>query len=216
MTAIRTRLTYANVMATIAVFVALGGSALAIDKIKANSVGSKQIKAKAVKNGDIADNAVTSVKVADGSLLGDDFAAGQLPAGPAGPKGDTGAPGAPGEPGAPGQPGAPGANATNLFAYVTDPGTADADTHVVYGSGVTGVVEPPGSNSYLVTFNRSVVNCAVQATVGRGDPSALAPFPPIAVLNVDLTVGPADQVQVFSTTPGGAAQDTPFFITAFC
>jgi len=201
MTAIRTRLTYANVMATIAVFVALGGSALAIDKIKANSVGSKQIKAKAVKNGDIADNAVTSVKVADGSLLGDDFAAGQLPAGPAGPKGDTGA---------------PGANATNLFAYVTDPGTADADTHVVYGSGVTGVVEPPGSNSYLVTFNRSVVNCAVQATVGRGDPSALAPFPPIAVLNVDLTVGPADQVQVFSTTPGGAAQDTPFFITAFC
>ena len=63
MAAVRARLTFANVMSVVAVFIALGGSAIAINKIKANSVGSKQIKAKAVKNADLADNAVTSPKV---------------------------------------------------------------------------------------------------------------------------------------------------------
>lgn len=75
MVAIRTHLTYANVMATIAVFGGLGGTAWAIS---ANSVGSKQIKPNAVKNSEIANNAVKSPEVANGSLLGEDFAAGQL------------------------------------------------------------------------------------------------------------------------------------------
>jgi hypothetical protein len=87
MAAILTRLSYANVMATVAVFIALGGSAWAIS---ANSVGSRQIKQGGVKNSDIADNAVTSPKVADGSLLGVDFAAGQLPGGVQGPQGPQG------------------------------------------------------------------------------------------------------------------------------
>jgi hypothetical protein len=99
MAAIRARLTFANVMSVTAVFIALGGSALAINKIKANSVGSKQLKSQAVKNADLADNAVTSPKVANGSLLGEDFKAGSLPAGaqgvpgpqgPQGPQGPTG------------------------------------------------------------------------------------------------------------------------------
>jgi hypothetical protein len=38
------RLTYANVMATIAVFMALGGTSFALSAIAANSVGSKQLK----------------------------------------------------------------------------------------------------------------------------------------------------------------------------
>jgi hypothetical protein len=81
------RLSYANVMATVAVFIALGGSALAI---KANSVSSRQIKPGAVKKSDIASNAVNSSKVGDGSLLAQDFASGQLPSGP---QGDQGVPG---------------------------------------------------------------------------------------------------------------------------
>jgi hypothetical protein len=92
MSRVRDRLTYANVMATVAVFIALGAGAYAAGLAK-NSVKSKQIKAGAVKTGELADNAVTSTKVADGSLLGADFAAGQLPAGP---QGDTGAQGDPG------------------------------------------------------------------------------------------------------------------------
>jgi hypothetical protein len=45
---LRPKLTYANVMATIAVFIALGGASYAATKLPKNSVGSKQIKANAV------------------------------------------------------------------------------------------------------------------------------------------------------------------------
>jgi hypothetical protein len=90
MAQVRRHVTFANVMSVVAVFIALGGSAIAINKIKANSVGSKQIKRGAVKNGDLADNSVTSPKVQNGSLLDEDFASGQLPRGATGPQGATG------------------------------------------------------------------------------------------------------------------------------
>jgi hypothetical protein len=77
----RPRLTYANVMATLALFIALGAGAYAAG-LPRDSVKSKQIKAGAVKGDELADNAVTSPKVADGSLLRGDFAAGQLPGDP--------------------------------------------------------------------------------------------------------------------------------------
>ena len=69
------KLTYANVMATVAVFLALGGGAIAAKALKKNSVGSKQLKAGAVKTADIANNAVTNPKIAgnavDGSKIKD-------------------------------------------------------------------------------------------------------------------------------------------------
>jgi hypothetical protein len=79
---------YANVTATLALVVALGGSAYA-----ANTVRSSDIKNGQVKRVDLANNAVTSGKVKNGTLLGKDFKRGAIPAGP------KGAPGAPGTPG---------------------------------------------------------------------------------------------------------------------
>src|SRR5688572_17949568 len=58
----RERLTFANVVSCVALFVALGGSAIAI---KANSVGSRHVK----------DNSLQSRDVRDGSLRGGDLAA---------------------------------------------------------------------------------------------------------------------------------------------
>ncbi|HYQ79030.1 MAG TPA: hypothetical protein VEP91_07985 [Solirubrobacterales bacterium] len=84
---IRQRLTFANVVACLALFIALGSGAYAATQLPKNSVGSKQIKK----------NAVNSAKVKDRSLKAVDFKEGQLPAGPQGPqgpKGDTGAAGA--------------------------------------------------------------------------------------------------------------------------
>lgn len=84
---LRPRLTYANVMATLAFFVAVGGGAYAGVVLPNNSVKSPQIAPGAVKTTDIGNNAVTSAKVKNRTLLAADFKAGQLPAGP---KGDTG------------------------------------------------------------------------------------------------------------------------------
>ena len=87
-----------NVLGLIAIFIALGAGAYAAGLPK-DSVKSKQIKAGAVKKAELADNAITSPKVDDGSLLGEDFAVGELPSGPegpVGPQGETGSQGAPG------------------------------------------------------------------------------------------------------------------------
>jgi hypothetical protein len=50
----RQRLTYANVMSTIAVFVVLGGTGYAATRLATNSVGSPQIRNGAIKNVDIS------------------------------------------------------------------------------------------------------------------------------------------------------------------
>ena len=66
---IRQRLTYANVMSTIAVFFVIGGaSALAATQLGKNTVGSKQLKKNAVVAAKIKNSAVTSAKLADGSV----------------------------------------------------------------------------------------------------------------------------------------------------
>lgn len=99
------RLTYANVIATLALFVALGGSSYAAIRLGDDSVTSRNIAKGQVKASDIGKGAVTSAKVKDASLLATDFAAGQLPAGatgqpgargPEGPRGERGLQGAPG------------------------------------------------------------------------------------------------------------------------
>ncbi len=61
MRTIRSRLTYANVIATLALFIAIGGaSAFAASKLAKNSVGTKQIK-----NG-----SVTGIKIKKGTITG--------------------------------------------------------------------------------------------------------------------------------------------------
>lgn len=88
---IKERLTYANVMSSIAVFLVLGGgAAIAAGQLGKNTVGSKQLKKNAVTTAKIKKGAVTGAKVKPGSLKASNFAAGQLPAGPKGDKGDTG------------------------------------------------------------------------------------------------------------------------------
>ncbi|MGA8744673.1 MAG: hypothetical protein WB507_02265 [Solirubrobacterales bacterium] len=64
----RSKLSYANVMATVAVFIALGGAAYAATKLPKNSVGSRQIKKSAVSTPKIKNVAVTSEKLAAGSV----------------------------------------------------------------------------------------------------------------------------------------------------
>ncbi|HET7416236.1 MAG TPA: hypothetical protein VFJ61_01215 [Solirubrobacterales bacterium] len=62
----RPRLTYANVVATIALFAALGGVSYAATALPKNSVGAGQIQAEAIRTGKIADGAVTASKLGQG------------------------------------------------------------------------------------------------------------------------------------------------------
>jgi hypothetical protein len=129
---IRARLTYANVMATIAAFVALGGSSYAAFTLSENSVKSKHIVNGQVKRPDIRNNAVNSAKVAAGSLLGSDFAAGQLLAGPPGPQGAQGPQGDPGPQGPKGDTGAPGLPGSAIVARVRSTSVLTPTTAGIY------------------------------------------------------------------------------------
>jgi len=78
------RLSYSNVVATAAVFLALGGTSYAAVSLPANSVGTKQIKNHAVTLKKIASSAQRALHGATGP---------PGPQGAHGPKGDTGATG---------------------------------------------------------------------------------------------------------------------------
>ena len=72
---IRKRLSYANVMATVAVFMVLGGGAYAVSS---NSIGSKQLKKNAVAKKNLKKDAVVSSKVKNKALKGEDVKDGTL------------------------------------------------------------------------------------------------------------------------------------------
>jgi hypothetical protein len=64
------KLTYANIVATAALFLALGGGAYAAMRVPLSSVGTRQLKAGAVTKGKIAKEAVVAAKIAEHSLTG--------------------------------------------------------------------------------------------------------------------------------------------------
>jgi hypothetical protein len=76
---IRGKLTYANVVATIALFLAVGGaSAMAASQLAKNSVGAKQLKSNSVTAAKIKAGAVTSPKVAAGAIGAAQLASGAV------------------------------------------------------------------------------------------------------------------------------------------
>jgi hypothetical protein len=78
------KLSYANVVATLALFLALtGGVVWAAAKIHSNQIAkhavkNKNLAKKAVKTNNLADNAVTSPKIADGAVGNSKLGAGSL------------------------------------------------------------------------------------------------------------------------------------------
>jgi hypothetical protein len=136
------RLSYANVVATLALFIALGGTSYAALKLPKNSVGSTQIKTGAVHTGEIANR---TIRLGDISLSARSSLRGQTgPQGAAGPAGPA------------------GAAAVKHFAAVTAAGgftRGDAK----YGGRDSAV------GTYIVGFADSVSGCAYSATLGTTD-----------------------------------------------
>jgi hypothetical protein len=80
---VRSRLTYANVTATIALFVALGGTAYAAatigsDDVIDNSLRSEDIKNETLRGGDLATNTIGSTRIIDDTLTADDIKNGTI------------------------------------------------------------------------------------------------------------------------------------------
>jgi hypothetical protein len=119
MRALRKQLTYSNVIASMALFIALGGASYAAIKLPANSVGSKQIK----------DGAVGSADVKNHALKAGDFKGG-LPSGPRGPRGPEGE---------------RGAAAAKYWARIK----GGATPSVISGSGGITVTRPAGGNAQV-------------------------------------------------------------------
>jgi hypothetical protein len=142
---LRDRLTYSNVMATTAVFLALGGTSYA-----ALSVTGKNVRNSSLTGQDVRDKSLTR-KDFKGSVRG--------PAGPQGAQGPQGTQGPQGATGPQGPQGNPGADATKLFAHVTSSGT------LYSGQGATAATRTSTGN-YTVTFNRSLVGCVAFAQIG--------------------------------------------------
>lgn len=136
------RLSYANVVATLALFIALGGTSYAALKLPKNSVGSTQIKTGAVHTGEIANR---TIRLGDISLSARSSLRGQTgPQGAAGPAGPA------------------GAAAVKHFAAVSSSGGLLRGDAKSGGSG-------SAIGTYVVGFAESVSGCAYSATLGTTD-----------------------------------------------
>ncbi|HEX8204545.1 MAG TPA: hypothetical protein VF587_00650 [Solirubrobacteraceae bacterium] len=183
------RLSYANVVATLALFLSLGGVGFAAASVSRNSVGTAQLKRNAVRAADVKTGAIRSRHVRNGSLRAVDFARGALPAGTqgsAGPAGPAGAPGAAGPVGPTGPEGPAGS--ARGFAYV-NANNCDGDgdnCELIAAKGIDNArridtgeycVRLPGSDPYDESFDaREVAMVGVEFThtdAPEGNTSAL-------------------------------------------
>ncbi len=170
LTKVKDRMTYANVTASLALFVALGGSSYAALSLPRDSVGANQIRAGAVRSSEIHNGSVTTLdisKQAKAALRG--------ATGPQGPAGSSGAP------------------AARFFAAMTAAGA------LVRGNAASGGRSgSPGT--YVVGFASSARACVATATLGSTDGSVVAPGRitisdsngQVAVQTYDASGAPAD------------------------
>jgi hypothetical protein len=194
---LRSQLSYANVAATIALVLAVGGStayaaaiigtsdiryhAVTGSKVDFNAITASKVRNSSLSGKDLRDGSLTTADVRDGSLRSQDFAAGQVPKGEKGDKGDP---------------------ATSIF------GTVSAAGALVNGKGVT-AVSPGEPGVYSVTFGQDVSKCAfvgTVATAGADDGGTVTAAP-----------GGTPQQATFRTRDtAGAAAQRPFQFAVYC
>ena len=179
----RGRLTYANVMATVALFIALGGASYAAIKLPKNSVGTKQLKKEAVS--------LSKIKASARSAMN-------------GQKGEQG------DRGPQGEAGPAGPDATRLFARIVG-----SDGHAAIKSGVT-EGENTGLGTYSIDFTRSLSDCAVQVTLGRGSPILPGDIYGTGGATVRISEADSSIAIVEPVDEDALPANRSFFIAAFC
>ncbi len=137
---VRRQLTYANVMATIAVFLALGGASYAAIELPRNSVGARELRSASVGASDLKRGAVSSRAIRDATIRTRDLAASTR-------RGLTGPPGPAGSP------------AITLRAAIASSGG------VISGNATSQDEVAP--NKRLLGFSRSLTGCVPTGTLSR-------------------------------------------------
>jgi hypothetical protein len=182
---LRSKLTYANVVASLALFVALaGGTAFAAVQLEKESVGANQLKK----------GAVTPIKLNKASkktLTGPAGAAGATgPQGAQGPKGDTGAPGS-----------------ALAYARVAANGTLDT----AHSKNITSTSLSSITGVYCITPAVAVASVVVTTPHVGGDSSTLTQANIIA--NGDATTTACTTPAWVAIDNGaGANENHPFYI----
>lgn len=228
------RLTYANVVSTLALFLALGGAAWASGALPALSVGTEQLKPNSVRTGKIANRSVTRTKIRKAAIryahlnprLVTRLKGNRGPAGPQGPRGMAGmagATGAIGPRGATGEigpvgpqgiPGATGATGATGVQGVTGPAGLDG---VTGATGATGLDGNDGADGATGVTGPAGLPGATGATgptgpAGTGDLTlieATTPFSSLSpgsgfTLNADCPTGMTAVSGGFASGPGNA------------
>jgi hypothetical protein len=201
-------------MATVAVFLALGGGAFAATTGLTSKDGTI--------HGCVSTRTHVLTVLKPGKRCGRGYVALTFSAkgargatGPAGPTGQTGAVGAPGPKGdtgtagKPGTPGTPGENAVSLFVSTLESGA------IVNSSGSVSV-SAGGNGSYIVTFPQDVSKCVPSVSVGNTSGNVLPAGFAAARADGPINSNDLDLVDVVTRNSVGTATNLPFNLAMSC
>ncbi len=185
---LRRHLTYANVAATLALFLALGGAAYAATQLPKNSVGTKQLKK----------GAVTAAKInkkTRNALRGP-----QGPAGPQGKTGKTGKAAAKGATGAQGKTGLTGADGTGpAFEVFTSGKTVTTAASAVVSGTLSAGAYVVNANVFLESAGKlTTVTCSLNVGGVVAEAAGVVGANPKEAITLPLSV---------TRTLGGASTD---------
>jgi hypothetical protein len=192
----RAKLTYANVISTICLFLVLGGgAAFAATQLPKNSVGSKQIKKEAVTPAKLSTAAKATLTGPKG------------PQGATGPKGDRGDTGEKGERGFTGE-----AGSALAFASIESSGIVEVES----SKGVTQAnVEHPGLGIYCISGLSFTPKVAIVSPNASGPVDGILANPIVkAPFNGLSGCASGAQVRIHMTTAAAPTtlSDRPFYI----
>jgi len=192
---IRGSISYANVVATLALFIALGGTSYAALTLPRDSVGVAQIRKGAVGGSELRSKAVASRSIRDRSIGLRDIS----PATRESLRGQRGARGPDGPAGAQGPNGV-------TYRTAVDSGGGTSRGNAVNASHLSG-------NEYNVNFPRNVDDCVATATLAAVQNGPNFEDPPPGRITVAHLNG---RVRVRTYDANGAPAELPFNVIVAC
>lgn len=178
-----------NLVAYVALFIALGGVSWAATSLPRDSVGTLQLK----------NDAVTSAKVRNGTLRAADFRAGQLPAGPTGPAGPVGPQGPPGP--------AASAGPLSVKAFAAVDGTGSVRRQY----GVNNVTRLSAGQYEVPTDIPDTSKCAAVASTSAYNGAVNNRY-----ASASFNTAPDKKIIVGTFNAAGAAVDSDFNLIVVC